>query len=206
MGEWKNISIHKALASLDVIERINTLPMEIFQSTRLSRASTLPSCQGPQPISKFQSTRLSRASTMRNDLTAALQVISIHKALASLDLTGGKRNGYDHYFNPQGSREPRRIVKSDVIINAIISIHKALASLDGRAVSPMLSITSISIHKALASLDKKVCEDMADLLLFQSTRLSRASTQDRFGLLRRRTHFNPQGSREPRLPSSLTTL
>ncbi len=58
---------------------------EIFQSTRLSRASTeWPRCSGPGPV------------------------ISIHKALASLDLYEVTRTK----------------------VRTIISIHKALASLD----------------------------------------------------------------------------
>ena len=80
-----NISIHKAFASLDLIQLNNTLIRPTFQSTRLSQASTsvsgcarLPNSisihkafasldrvlrNGLHNISLFQSTRLSQAST-----------------------------------------------------------------------------------------------------------------------------------------------
>ena len=56
----------------------------------------------------FQSTRLSRASTPRSTPLYESDNISIHKALASLDIR--IRNGAKSlsYFNPQGSREPRQ--------------------------------------------------------------------------------------------------
>ncbi len=103
----------------------------IFQSTRLSRASTMMFITGsgadinfnpqgsrePRPanwsgsafIDAFQSTRLSRASTC----------VSMGK--------GGERG----YFNPQGSREPRHAADAGNHGSDGISIHKALASLDG---------------------------------------------------------------------------
>ena len=104
--QW--ISIHKALASLDQLYRLWELTGIIFQSTRLSRASTAGfptayhhfeisihkalasldlSFQALQPRSMlFQSTRLSRAST----------------------LTVTSSAGSTSDFNPQGSREPRQ--------------------------------------------------------------------------------------------------
>ena len=124
--------------------------------------------------------------------------ISIHKALASLDFMNCIITSSDIYFNPQGSREPRRKEKqphnkerefqstrlsraSTITARAwvqvrFISIHKALASLDLYHTVDDIRKASISIHKALASLD-----DMYTLSIF--------------------THidFNPQGSREPRL-------
>ena len=78
---------------------------------------------------RFQSTRLSRASTQENGSQGIWYIISIHKALASLDLV--------FIEQPPGH---------------FISIHKALASLDlfyHLVCQPL----QISIHKALASLD-----------------------------------------------------
>ena len=123
------ISIHKALASLDVMIAVNSSQMIRFQSTRLSRASTaLP--RGPESnfifqstrlsrastytatgragrVMIFQSTRLSRASTHRTVMTIQALDISIHKALASLDTSHGYSSLQSTHFNPQGSREPR---------------------------------------------------------------------------------------------------
>ena len=81
--------------------------------------------------------------------------ISIHKALASLDPQCLLSLLLLWHFNPQGSREPRQYpFLADTVIR-MISIHKALASLDFRA-------------KTLYIQGKR----------FQSTRLSRASTED----------------------------
>ena len=78
-----------------------------FQSTRLSRASTFVYPLGPFGM-LFQSTRLSRASTIHECFFDVGLSISIHKALASLDLPLLAGSNQDH----------------------AISIHKALASLD----------------------------------------------------------------------------
>ena len=141
----------KALASLDVVAGFykllkrnfnpqgsreprhlavaNPFPHVRFQSTRLSRASTIYPIPSP-PLRKFQSTRLSRASTESHIRQQQIRIISIHKALASLDvfkglrfdkaasisihkalasLDNGNRNEMSilRHFNPQGSREPR---------------------------------------------------------------------------------------------------
>ncbi len=150
-----------------------------FQSTRLSRASTSASsiCLSLPP---FQSTRLSRASTAWDTLAPYPVHISIHKALASLDVAAASfwKMGMD--FNPQGSREPRqlkvyhnhchslfqstRLSRASTLIRQpagaplMISIHKALASLDVRQQLTVVRIISISIHKALASLDSKIIQ------------------------------------------------
>ena len=56
----------------------------------------------------FQSTRLSRASTINSQNICPMFGISIHKALTSLDeYVGGVGPGSWH-FNPQGSHEPRQ--------------------------------------------------------------------------------------------------
>ena len=182
------ISIHKALASLDGIKNTplaRTLHFNPqgsreprrykkyapcqdapFQSTRLSRASTVPGFLGcyhrryfnPQGSreprqeelssgvikSGFQSTRLSRASTFRKgkkiytrlisihkalasldfiqDIIYYLLLISIHKALASLDIRVPIKPGRMSDFNPQGSREPRR-QKCTIILASMPHLH-----------------------------------------------------------------------------------
>ena len=129
-------------------------------------------------------------------LSGGIQFISIHKALASLDLTYFSPRSVDIYFNPQGSREPRRYGVYRRKGVTLISIHKALASLDvnvntfdiytlsfqstrlSRACmeSESIPLLPISIHKALASLDLAHSLIYPVTLGFQSTRLSRAST------------------------------
>ena len=78
-----------------------------FQSTRLSRASTLIEWYNKY-INKFQSTRLSRASTEVDSVTGVLPAISIHKALTSLDVISILFISSGGNFNPQGSHEPRQ--------------------------------------------------------------------------------------------------
>ena len=56
----------------------------------------------------FQSTRLSRASTPAGVVLTIPEVISIHKALASLDGFRPSIFAVRKNFNPQGSREPRQ--------------------------------------------------------------------------------------------------
>ena len=84
--------------------------------------------------------------------------ISIHKALASLDIWRSPIHSRMCDFNPQGSREPRLDI--DVLSSEVIeiSIHKALASLDEDSGNSS-SGEGISIHKALASLDTHICTD-----------------------------------------------
>ena len=78
-------------------------------------------------------------------------------------------------FNPQGSHEPRQegFIFSDA--GGTISIHKALTSLDAMDMCPACFQT-----------------------LFQSTRLSRASTLNAICGVLGNMDFNPQGSHEPR--------
>ena len=127
------ISIHKALASLDLTWFAQPSAVRIFQSTRLSRASTHDILKCLIRL-EFQSTRLSRASTVVMALAMGVRL----------------------YFNPQGSREPRRI---------------GGGARSGR-------------------------------IIFQSTRLSRASTIQPWVKRISRFNFNPQGSREPRLDAT----
>ena len=63
-GPVPEISIHKALTSLDMQTWYFGYTIKQFQSTRLSRASTL-SWSNNGVKKKFQSTRLSRASTAK---------------------------------------------------------------------------------------------------------------------------------------------
>ena len=65
--------------------------------------------------------------------------------------------------------------------NVVISIHKALASLDEGLKSLFLP-SDISIHKALASLDGLSFRNFSAAFVFQSTRLSRASTLGKGGV------------------------
>ena len=88
-----------------------TLPGDIyngivFQSTRPSRASTI--VYNVHFVKrKFQSTRPSRASTNRRDSHVSDGNISIHKALAGLDISMFMVMLRTGYFNPQGPRGPR---------------------------------------------------------------------------------------------------
>ena len=124
-----SISIHKALAGLDS-PRVNPPDCTMYfnpQGPRGPRRLKLKdgkilghfNPQGPrgprrlQAISllsvwRFQSTRPSRASTNRNGYSEILLQISIHKALAGLDLQYGALEFFHNYFNPQGPRGPRQ--------------------------------------------------------------------------------------------------
>ena len=60
------------------------------------------------PVVEFQSTRLSRASTIQFHQLTGETDISIHKALTSLDHQLPEYLPDVRYFNPQGSHEPRQ--------------------------------------------------------------------------------------------------
>ena len=182
--DWylSEISIHKALAGLDLCKVDNYVSRLLFQSTRPSRASTMLKTgtglgkrhfnpQGPRGPRRlqcirntasfrllFQSTRPSRASTFTRRQCSYIMMYN---------------------FNPQGPRGPRPFVKKYSDPNdSDISIHKALAGLDiifsmvhlcyscnfnpqgprgprpmSRESTVLANIQSISIHKALAGLD-----------------------------------------------------
>ena len=91
----------------------------------------------------FQSTRLSRASTCNAGCGYTTNIISIHKALASLDLGYLAGTGQLQHFNPQGSREPRLDFYLYPCHITNISIHKALASLDGKNAQLFLHLCHI---------------------------------------------------------------
>ena len=181
----------------------------IFQSTRLSRASTI------QPwvkrISRFnfnpQGSREPRHQTLRSkDVTESH--FNPQGSREPRQMRNNLFNNINHFnpqgsreprlsvqiipclrydFNPQGSREPRPSFLTSIKHYIVISIHKALASLDRDALTIKTRPIEISIHKALASLDLIFCSYMQHRERFQSTRLSRASTID--------SSFLPAGSR-----------
>ena len=99
------------------------------QGSREPRPSTI--IRYPR-FTLFQSTRLSRASTLCGLPGHVRLGISIHKALASLDLFSHPEQTYPENFNPQGSREPRPAKVYLMGVKNNISIHKALASLDAK--------------------------------------------------------------------------
>ena len=99
-------------------------------------------------------------------------------------------------FNPQGSREPRRLEHVTEVTLTAISIHKALASLDLQKPYRLLWMI-ISIHKALASLDftaphRAKCSQISIHKALASLDVPRVVNWSKV------TDFNPQGSREPR--------
>ena len=154
--------------------------------------------------SLFQSTRLSRTSTLIPPNDSDIAFISIHKALASLH---GKRiNTPFADFNPQGSREPRLSALAYISGDSWISIHKALASLDmpkdkdggsllnfnpqgSREPRPqvILDCPQLSYFNPQGSREPRRHKAVLVVLfiIFQSTRLSRASTSLRDGLNRK---------------------
>ncbi len=173
------ISIHKALASLDTPFWLDKPPSSNFnpQGSREPRRIITDVCLKRKI---FQSTRLSRASTPGNTVNYCKTAISIHKALASLDMMQTRCSVSCKIF--QSTRLSRASTSIDEMLNALpkISIHKALASLD-QTIPPFHLFYNISIHKALASLD-----------------------EDGFPRLQVIDDFNPQGSREPRLAGVYT--
>ena len=167
------ISIHKALASLDVTPSGPYSSSKSFQSTRLSRASTI----SPQNVnfSVFISIHKALASLDQIPSSDWLHLpISIHKALASLDSMSSQSSRPRHYFNPQGSREPRQ---DSLISDPLDKNFNPQGSREPRLLALMVPLSPP---------------------LFQSTRLSRASTTGTMQYARETQNFNPQGSREPR--------
>ena len=122
------ISIHKALASLD------HLLIDIVKCSDISIHKALAS------LDQFEYIRFMQKK------------ISIHKALASLDRWIPDNEGHHHDFNPQGSREPRRTDWFNQLDESQFqSTRLSRASTTERAEWYMREY--ISIHKALASLD-----------------------------------------------------
>ena len=127
------------------------------------------------PVVEFQSTRLSRASTCKKHNITANQLISIHKALTSLDMIENIWIGRLRDFNPQGSHEPRPFVIYQLAPSGIISIHKALTSLDE---SVTATVTGSKDFNPQGSHEPR---------------------QDWIIRWIGKEYFNPQGSHEPRL-------
>ena len=100
------ISIHKALAGLDTVRKALTPITWNFNPQGPRGPRLFPRLREVTGVG-FQSTRPSRASTLRETGHRGKGNISIHKALAGLDLTA-----------------------NCVLAEDIISIHKALAGLD----------------------------------------------------------------------------
>ena len=155
-----DISIHKALAGLDPNHHRAALSPFHF-NPQGPRGPRLFKRQQERMMNRFQSTRPSRASTgiavrildvhkyfnpqgPRGPRRCSIKKfwiffdISIHKALAGLDLSQDK------------------LEKSE----AAISIHKALAGLDTPDDVIHSCIYAISIHKALAGLDPEESEEV----------------------------------------------
>ena len=101
-------------------------------------------------------------------------MISIHEALANLDVIRLPRALLRSYFNPRGSREPRPNASTLLRMRTLFQ-------------STRLSRTSTVISVVGAFVAE-----------FQSTRLSRTSTHVRNVTDMIRRNFNPRGSREPR--------
>ena len=144
----------------------------------------------------FQSTRLSRASTASHFHTSTECVISIHKALASLDDLGLIDGLSAANFNPQGSREPRLNCLTDVAIPALFQSTRLSRASTSQPFC-IIQARNISIHKALASLDivPYICQHLIAYFNPQGSREPRLIASNPIVTA---TNFNPQGSREPR--------
>ena len=167
-----------------------------FLSTRLSRASTNVEFQTMRRHT-FLSTRLSRASTFLPSYLSFSHSISIHKALASLDTIAYEdiktiiqflstrlsrastllpMKTFRPLFNfyPQGSREPRR---------PMLSIRKTAKNFYPQGSrEPRLNALTVTIHGndfyPQGSREPRhiYLNQILIILIFLSTRLSRAST------------------------------
>ena len=103
----QQISIHKALASLD-LRGVPGAECPNDFNPQGSREPRRLRIMRKRLSKRFQSTRLSRASTIFDTPHIAEFAISIHKALASLDVIPKPTIIIISDFNPQGSREPRQ--------------------------------------------------------------------------------------------------
>ena len=104
----------------------------IFQSTRLSRASTARLTSPTDRKWHFNPQGSHEPRPSISAMIVPLLKISIHKALTSLDVLCEVASDACLNFNPQGSHEPRRFNKPIIILCTNISIHKALTSLDSK--------------------------------------------------------------------------
>ena len=131
---------------------------------------TLP----PSYCLRFQSTRPSRASTDTQIQPATPSPISIHKALAGLDLYLNRKVGDSNDFNPQGPRGPRQY------------------NVAGPKTASYFNPQGPRGPRHVSSPDYQI------FYSFQSTRPSRASTLCGDYSQYTPTDFNPQGPRGPR--------
>ncbi len=118
--------------------RLTHLRMAEFQSTRLSRASTI-GIWDKDGIRIFQSTRLSRASTICDLQKRYTAEISIHKALTSLDRRMVHLDSTQYQFQSTRLSRASTVILPYLIRTSSISIHKALTSLDSKN-------TQLSLH------------------------------------------------------------
>ena len=145
------ISIHKALAGLDVYSYSHFTVLAKFQSTRPSRAST-NKLEQFRLYNLFQSTRPSRASTFWEAIKQLPEKISIHKALAGLDVT--KLFGRSPAGIFQSTRPSRASTGISLSKGSFLQFQSTRPS-RASTIHPHIfkSKWKISIHKALAGLD-----------------------------------------------------
>ena len=100
-------------------------------------------------------------------------VISIHKALTSLDRLEKRLRQLQGNFNPQGSHEPRRSSWHTYRLGVRFQSTRLSRASTWQKIKDVFKL-DISIHKALTSLDSLKHLDQLQLQEFQSTRRSRA--------------------------------
>ena len=124
--------------------------------------------------SEFQSTRLSRASTCRLLPSRNLPDISIHKALTSLDRILDDRKKILGNFNPQGSHEPRPMSGRNI---PAINNFNPQGSHEPRLFNALPRLIKWHFNPQGSHEPRHADFDAAAAVhKFQSTRLSRAST------------------------------
>ena len=79
------------------------------------------------------------------------------------------------HFNPQGPRGPRHLKNRTLTVNKTISIHKALAGLDSQVMAYAWDLETFQSTRPSRASTKPGCA-IRDFVVFQSTRPSRAST------------------------------
>ena len=148
-----------------------------FQSTRPSRASTTLMTRYRSGANNFNPQGPRGPRRLLPWFFSGFSPISIHKALAGLDLdTVHSNGGLSQFQSTRPSRASTGATGED--FNRLrISIHKALAGLDYLESQTRLRHIEISIHKALAGLDFLPYHESFAGFQFQSTRPSRASTR-----------------------------
>ena len=123
------ISIHKALAGLDFYGGYDNLAVSISIHKALAGLDHTFLFSAFIGF-KFQSTRPSRASTLPLRLYEIFFRISIHKALAGLDISDGGGCRYQPISIHKALAGLDTGVAITFLLSISISIHKALAGLD----------------------------------------------------------------------------